>query len=185
LRTESNFKIWFTAVRPKTLPASLVPVLIGTAMAFYDGFFNSFVFILTLVCSLLIQIITNFVNEIYDFKKGADTTERLGPRRAVALGLIRPNTMKTVIMVLVLFTLSLGMFLVFSGGGFFILTVGIVSIFFAYAYTGGPYPLAYKGLSDIFVLVFFGIIAVTGTYYLQAHRIIPEVLIASLAPGFL
>lgn len=178
-------KIWIDALRPKTLPAGIVPVFIGTAMAYYDGFFNPVVFALTLVCSILIQIITNFVNEIYDFKKGADTHERIGPRRAVASGLIKPGTMKAVTGVLVAVTFLIGLYLVFTGGGVFIFGIGVISLFFAYAYTGGPYPLAYKGLSDIFVLVFFGIIAVSGTYYLQAQRLIPEVLIASLAPGFL
>lgn len=178
-------KIWVDALRPKTLPASIVPVLIGTAMAHYDGSFNPAIFILTLLCSLLIQIITNFVNEIYDFKKGADGKDRVGPRRAVAAGLISPLKMKVVSGTLVLITFFIGLYLVFTGGGFFILSIGVLSLFFAYAYTGGPYPLAYKGISDIFVLIFFGVIAVTGTYYLQAHRLIPEVIIASLAPGFL
>jgi 1,4-dihydroxy-2-naphthoate polyprenyltransferase len=179
------FRIWIDALRPKTLPASVVPVLIGTAMAHYDGFFNPVVFALTLLCSLLIQVITNFVNEIYDYKKGADTPERIGPRRAVASGLIKVRTMKIVTAVLVAVTFFTGLYLVFLGGGIFILGIGILSLVFAYLYTGGPYPLAYKGLSDIFVLIFFGIIAVTGSYYLQAQRLIPEVLIASLAPGFL
>lgn len=178
-------KIWVDALRPKTLPASIVPVLIGTAMAHYDGSFNPAIFILTLLCSLLIQIITNFVNEIYDFKKGADGKDRVGPRRAVAAGLISPLKMKVVSGTLVLITFFIGLYLVFTGGGIFILSIGVLSLFFAYAYTGGPYPLAYKGISDIFVLIFFGVIAVTGTYYLQAHRLIPEVIIASLAPGFL
>ncbi|MDD5361684.1 MAG: 1,4-dihydroxy-2-naphthoate polyprenyltransferase [Ignavibacteria bacterium] len=178
-------RIWIDALRPKTLPASVVPVLIGTAMAHYDGYFKPVVFALTLLCSLLIQVITNFVNEIYDYKKGADTSERIGPRRAVAAGLIKVRTMKIVTAVLVVFTFLVGLYLVYSGGGIFILGIGILSLVFAYLYTGGPYPLAYKGLSDIFVLIFFGIIAVTGSYYLQAQRLIPEVLIASLAPGFL
>jgi 1,4-dihydroxy-2-naphthoate octaprenyltransferase len=178
-------KIWVDALRPKTLPASIVPVLIGTAMGYYDGSFNTTIFILTLLCSLLIQIITNFVNEIYDFKKGADGKDRLGPRRAVAAGLIKPWTMKTVSGTLVLITFLIGLYLVITGGGIFILSIGILSLFFAYAYTGGPYPLAYKGISDVFVLIFFGVIAVTGTYFLQAHKLIPEVIIASLAPGFL
>jgi 1,4-dihydroxy-2-naphthoate octaprenyltransferase len=154
-------------------------------MAYYDGFYNPVVFILTLVCSLLIQVITNFVNEIYDFQKGADNPNRIGPRRAVAAGLISPLKMKIVSGILVLLTFAIGLYLVFSGGGVFILTIGVISLVFAYIYTGGPYPLAYKGISDIFVLIFFGVIAVTGTYYLQTHRLIPEVLIASLAPGFL
>lgn len=179
------FKIWVDALRPKTLPAGAVPVFIGTAMAYYDGYFNPIIFILTLFCSILIQVITNFVNEIYDFQKGADNQNRVGPRRAVASGLISPLKMKIVSGVLVLITFSIGLYLVYSGGGVFILTIGIISLVFAYIYTGGPYPLAYKGISDIFVLIFFGIIAVTGTYYLQTHSLIPEVLIASLAPGFL
>lgn len=178
-------KIWVDALRPKTLPASIVPVLIGTAMAYYDGFFNPIILILTLICSLLIQIITNFVNEIYDFKKGADGKDRVGPRRAVSAGLIKPITMKIVSGTLALITFFIGLYLVFTGGGIFILSIGLLSLFFAYAYTGGPYPLAYKGISDVFVLVFFGVIAVTGTYFLQAHKLIPEVIIASLAPGFL
>jgi 1,4-dihydroxy-2-naphthoate octaprenyltransferase len=178
-------KIWLGAIRPKTLPASVIPVLIGTAMAYYDGYFKLSALVLTFICALLIQIITNFLNEVYDSKRGADTPERLGPRRAVALGLIKPVTMIKVVSVLVLITLLLGLYLVYSGGGIFILLIGLASLFFAWAYTGGPYPIAYKGLSDIFVLIFFGIVAVTGTYYLQTHRLIPEVLIASLAPGFL
>lgn len=179
------FKIWVDALRPKTLPAGAVPVFIGTAMAYYDGYFNPIIFILTLFCSILIQVITNFVNEIYDYQKGADNQNRIGPRRAVASGLISPLKMKIVSGILVLITFSIGLYLVFTGGGVFILTIGIISLVFAYIYTGGPYPLAYKGISDVFVLIFFGIIAVTGTYYLQTQNLIPEVLIASLAPGFL
>ncbi|MBI5402673.1 MAG: 1,4-dihydroxy-2-naphthoate polyprenyltransferase [Ignavibacteriae bacterium] len=179
------FKIWIGALRLKTLPASVIPVLIGTAMAYYDGYFNLLTLLLTFICALLIQVITNFLNEVYDSRRGADTPERLGPRRAVALGLIKPALMIKVVTVLVLVTLILGNYLVLNGGGVFIFIIGLISLFFAWAYTGGPYPIAYKGLSDIFVLIFFGIVAVTGTYYLQAHRLIPEVLIASLAPGFL
>lgn len=178
-------KIWIGALRLKTLPAGIIPVLIGTAMAYYDGYFNLLTMVLTSICALLIQIITNFLNEVYDSRRGADTPERLGPRRAVALGLIKPVLMIKVVTVLVLVTLLLGIYLVYNGGGIFIFIIGLISLFFAWAYTGGPYPIAYKGLSDIFVLIFFGIVAVTGTYYLQAHRLIPEVLIASLAPGFL
>ena len=179
------FKIWLGTLRVKTLPASIIPVIIGTAMAYYEGIFDKMIFVLTLICALLIQIITNFLNEVYDYRRGADTKERVGPSRAVAKGLIKPKTMLTVVLCLVVLTLWIGLYLVFTGGGFLIFTIGIVSLFFAYAYTGGPYPIAYKGLSDIFVLVFFGIAAVTGTYYLQTHRIIPEIIIASLAPGFL
>jgi 1,4-dihydroxy-2-naphthoate polyprenyltransferase len=178
-------KIWIGTLRVKTLPASAIPVIIGTAMSYYGGYFSLSVFILTLICALLIQIITNFLNEVYDFKRGADTPERLGPSRAVARGLIKPETMLRISVSLIIITLVIGTYLVITGGGIFILIIGLISLFFSYAYTGGPYPIAYKGLSDIFVLIFFGIVAVTGTYYLQAHKLIPEVIIASFAPGFL
>lgn len=179
------FKIWIEALRPKTLPAGAVPVFIGSAMAYNDGYFNLTIFILTLICALLIQVITNFVNEVYDFQKGADNSDRVGPRRAVASGLIDVNTMKIVSGVLVLITFLIGLYLVYTGGGLFILITGIISLIFCYLYTSGPYPLAYKGLGDIFVLIFFGVVAVTGTYYLQTKTLIPEVFIASFAPGFL
>ena len=177
-------KIWFLATRPKTLPASLVPVLIGTAAAYSDSYFRPLYFAITLVCALFIQILTNFINEIYDFKKGADTKERLGPRRHVASGDISVKEMKAVSLVLALITFGLGLVIVFHAG-WIILAVGISSLFFAYAYTGGPYPLAYNGLGDIFVFIFFGLIAVSGTYFVQALEISYASLIAGAAPGFL
>lgn len=181
----SRAKVWLEATRPKTLAASFVPVLIGTVMAAYENYFNFTIFLLTSICAILIQIITNFVNEVYDFKRGVDNPNRLGPRRAVASGLIQPELMIKVIKSMFLITLAIGMFLVFMGGGVIIFIVGILSLAFAFFYSGGPYPLAYKGISDIFVLIFFGIVAVTGTYYLQTQKVTLEVFITSLAPGFL
>lgn len=181
----SKLKIWLEATRPKTLAASFVPVLIGTVMAVYDNYFNFTTFLLTGICAVLIQIVTNFINEVYDFKKGVDNPNRVGPRRAVAAGLIQPNIMIKVIKIIFVIILALGMILVFMGGGIIIFIAGILSLAFAFFYSGGPYPLAYKGISDIFVLIFFGIVAVTGTYYLQTHKITLEIFIASLAPGFL
>jgi 1,4-dihydroxy-2-naphthoate octaprenyltransferase len=181
----SKFKVWIEATRPKTLAAGFVPVLIGTVMAAYEDYFNLTIFILTSICAILIQVITNFVNEVYDFKKGVDNPNRLGPRRAVASGLIQSEMMIKVIKVMFIITLLLGMILVFVSGGLVIFIIGVLSLAFAFFYSGGPYPLAYKGISDIFVLIFFGIIAVTGTYYLQAQKLTLEIFIASLAPGFL
>lgn len=181
----SKFKIWLEATRPKTLAASFVPVLIGTVMAAYEGYFNLVVFCLTSICALLIQIITNFVNEVYDFKKGVDNPNRLGPQRAVASGLIQSETMIKVTWAIFFIAFILGMILVFMGGGIVIFIAGVLSLAFAFFYTGGPFPLAYRGISDIFVLIFFGIVAVTGTYYLQTQRITLEIFIASFAPGFL
>ncbi len=183
---KEKFGLWFHATRPKTLPASFIPVMTGTALAFSEGKFDLSVLIVTLLSSLLIQVITNFVNEIYDFKRGADTSERLGPERAVASGKISPKSMKTVSAILTLITLLLGLWLVlFKGGGFYILAIGLLSLIFAYGYTAGPFPLAYKGLSEIFVFLFFGLFAVSGTYYLQTGNLTIESLITGFGPGFI
>jgi 1,4-dihydroxy-2-naphthoate octaprenyltransferase len=158
-----NLAPWILATRPKTLAAGLVPVGLATSMAAASGFVDGGLSLLCLACSLLIQIITNFINEIEDFKRGADT-DRVGPQRMVASGVIRPAAMRKVTVVLVALTLFLGSFLV-SHSGPVVLVIGLVSLLFAYCYTGGPYPLAYKGLADVFVLIFFGLIAVNGTYF--------------------
>lgn len=181
-----NIKYWLLATRPKTLPASFIPVMTGTALAFSEGKFDFTVLIITLLSALMIQIITNFVNEIYDFKKGADTTERLGPERAVATGKISPEAMKIVSGLLTFITLVMGLWLVFfQGGGIYILVIGVLSLTFAYGYTAGPFPIAYKGLSEIFVFLFFGIFAVSGTYYLQTGNLTIESLITGFGPGFI
>lgn len=181
-----KIRLWFYATRPKTLPASVIPVMTGTALAFSEGKFDLSVLIVTLLSALLIQVITNFVNEIYDFKRGADTSERLGPERAVASGKISPKTMKVVAAVLTFITLIMGLWLVLTkGGGFYILVIGILSLIFAYGYTAGPFPLAYKGLSEVFVFLFFGIFAVSGTYFLQTGNLTVESLITGFGPGFI
>lgn len=178
----SKAKIWLLATRPKTLPAGLAPVLIGSALAMSEGVFDGFLFAVTMLCALLIQICTNFINEIYDYKKGADTKERIGPKRHVASGDISPGTMRNVSIVMIIITFLLGMILVYHAG-WPILAVGLLSLFFAYAYTGGPFPLAYKGLGDIFVFVFFGLIAAAGTFYVQTLSLTYESIIAGIAPG--
>lgn len=179
-----SIKNWLLATRPKTLPAGSVPVLIGGALAYYDNKMDPFLLLITFICSLLIQVITNYINEIYDFKKGADNKDRLGPKRMVASGEISLKAMTVVSGILILITFLLGLILVFEAG-WLILAIGLLSLFFAYAYTGGPYPLAYKGLGDIFVLIFFGIIAVCGTYYIQTKQVNLLVFLTSLGPGFL
>ena len=170
---------WYLASRPKTLPASLIPVLIGASIAYYDNSIEVGYLIITFVCALLIQIITNFINEIYDYKKGADNEERLGPKRFVASGEISVKTMKYVSTILIIITFLLGLILVY-GAGLLILAIGIFSLLFAYLYTAGPFPLAYKGFGDLFVLIFFGVVAVSGTYYIQTHSINIIVIIQSL-----
>ena len=178
-----QLRYWLKATRPKTLPASLIPVFIGTSVAYSENKFDFFLFIITALCSMLIQIITNYLNELYDFKKGADTKERLGPQRIVADGIVKPRQMAIVSILLIIITISLGMILV-AHAGIIILISGLVSILMAYAYTGGPYPLAYKGVGDLFVLVFFGLLATAGTHYVQTLNFSYIALIAGFAPGF-
>ncbi|KZK74014.1 MAG: 1,4-dihydroxy-2-naphthoate polyprenyltransferase [Pelodictyon luteolum] len=173
---------WLLAIRPKTLPAGAVPVVVGTAMAAADGVFSPIPAFIALICALGIQIATNFINEIYDFRKGADTAERLGPTRTVAAGLIAEKTMIRVSIGLLSAVFLLGLYLVVLAG-WPILLVGLLSMLFAWAYTGGPRPIAYSGLGDLFVFIFFGLVAVGGTYYVQAFSLSLPVLIAAVAPG--
>jgi 1,4-dihydroxy-2-naphthoate octaprenyltransferase len=170
------------AIRPKTLPAGAVPVLLGSALAAADGSFRLLPALVALICALGIQVTTNFINEIYDFRKGADTPDRLGPIRTVAAGIISEKTMIKVSASLAGGVFFLGLYLVYTAG-WPILIIGILSLLFAWAYTGGPYPIAYSGLGDLFVFVFFGLVAVGGTYYVQAHDLVLPVLIAAAAPG--
>jgi len=178
----SPIQAWMLAVRPKTLPAGAVPVVLGSALAAADGRFRFFPALVALFCALGIQVATNFINEIYDFRKGADTAERLGPTRTVASGIITEKKMIQVSSALAGGVFLLGLYLVFTAG-WPILIIGILSLLFAWAYTGGPYPIAYSGLGDLFVFIFFGLVAVGGTYYVQALQLPVPVLIAAVAPG--
>lgn len=179
-----TLKIWFDATRPKTLPAAAAPVIMGSAMAFHDGLFHLFSAFAALTAALLIQIGTNFANDYYDFLKGADTKERLGPTRATQAGLIKPNIMKIAFIITFSIAFLIGLYLIFRGG-WPVLFIGIFAIMFGVLYTAGPYPLGYNGLADIFVLVFFGPVAVGGTYYVQSLDLNLVVLLAGLAPGLI
>jgi len=178
----TSLQAWMLAIRPKTLPAGAVPVILGSALAAVDGQFRFLPALVALICALGIQVATNFINEIYDFRKGADTAERLGPTRTVAAGIISEKTMIKVSASLVGTVFLLGLYLVYTSG-WPILVVGLLSLLFAWAYTGGPYPIAYSGLGDLFVFVFFGLVAVGGTYYVQADALSLPVLLAAVAPG--
>ena len=175
-------KPWLLASRPKTLPAAIAPVLVGTAMAWHEGAFRWLPACICLLFALLIQIGTNFANDYYDFKKGADTKDRLGPTRAVAAGLVAPETMKRVTAGTFAAAFCVGLGLI-PFGGWWLLAVGIASILCGYAYTAGPYPLAYVGLGDVFVMVFFGMVAVGCTYFVQAGQFTWEVFWISTALG--
>ena len=160
----------FIAIRIKTLSASICPVLIGSSLALKYDSFNFNIFFFTISAALLIQIGTNFFNDVYDFLKGADNKDRLGPQRAVQSNLIAPKTMIVYGAISFLIAIFCGLPLVIAGG-WPILIIGLLSIVSGYLYTAGPYPLGYNGWGDIFVFIFFGPVAVCGTYYLQSFNI--------------
>ncbi len=180
----STASLWLEAARLRTLPAAVIPVATGLTLAAIDGFTNVFIAAVTLVTAMLIQIGTNFANEYYDYLKGADSEDRIGFLRATSAGLIAPKTMKRATIGTMALAFLIGLILVWHGG-WIILTIGILSLLFGYAYTGGPYPLAYNGLGDLFVMIFFGIVAVNGTYFLLTTAISYPVFIASLSCGAL
>jgi 1,4-dihydroxy-2-naphthoate octaprenyltransferase len=182
--TPSAFKIWIAATRPRTLPAAVAPVLVGAAFAWHDGTFIAPAAIACLGFALLIQIGTNFANDYYDFIKGADTAERVGPRRAVAAGLVRPAAMKAAMAGVFVAAFLVGLSLL-SYGGWPLMIIGVASIVCGIAYTGGPYPLGYNGLGDVFVFIFFGLVAVCATYFVQAGEVSGDVILASIAIGLL
>jgi len=180
----SKISLWFKSTRPRTLPAAAAPVIIGLALAFYENKVNLLIAIFTLVSALLIQIGTNLANDYFDFIKGTDTEKRVGPVRLIQAGLIKKNEMLAAFIIAFTAASVFGIFLVIRGG-YPVLIVGIFAIIFGILYTAGPAPLGYIGLGDIFVFIFFGLISVMGTYYLQLLKINLIVLIASFAPGFL
>ena len=177
-------KNWLLAVRLRTLPAAISPVILGSALAYHDGSFHIFLCSMTLLAAVLIQIGTNFANDVYDFQKGTDRDDRLGPTRATQSGLITPDKMKKAMWKTFLLAIFIGFYLAFIGG-WPIVCIGLASIAAGIAYTGGPYPLGYHGLGDAFVFIFFGLIAVPGTYYLQTETINDLSLYMGAAMGML
>ena len=180
----TKFQSWILASRPRTLPAALVPVMVGSALAIYQGIFFPAYSIIALLCSILIQIGTNFTNDLYDHLKGSDTKERKGPLRVLASGLISVKEMKWGIFLVFFTAFLLGLYLVYSVG-LVILWIGILSIIAGLAYTAGPFPLAYNGLGDLFVFIFFGIVGTVGTYYLHAQQFTTLAFLISLPVGAL
>ncbi|HEY4105653.1 MAG TPA: 1,4-dihydroxy-2-naphthoate polyprenyltransferase [Polyangiaceae bacterium] len=161
---------WLLASRPKTLSAAAVPVLVGTACAAARGAVRWGPAFAALFGALLLQIGANFANDVFDYEKGADTSERLGPTRAVQAGLLSARAMRGGMIVVFALSLLLGVYLTFASGPV-ILLVGLASITSAIAYTGGPYPLGYHGLGDVFVFLFFGLVAVCGTAFVELGRV--------------
>jgi len=173
--------IWIAAARPRTLPAAVVPVVVGTACVEHPAWGPA---LAALGGALAIQIGTNFANDVFDAERGADGPDRVGPRRAVAAGLISPAAMKRAMVAAFAVACAFGLYLV-AAAGWPIAAVGIASVLAGIAYTGGPYPLGYHGLGDVFVLVFFGFVAVCGTAYVQVGRVPAIAAWAALAVGAL
>ena len=184
MRGSSPKNPWILAARPKTLPAALAPVVIGTGMAHAAGALHWPSAFACLACALLVQVATNFWNDYADFRRGADTGERLGPTRATQAGLISPAAMRAAALITFALTAAVSLYLCWRAS-WLLAIVGAASIASGILYTGGPRPLGYLGLGEAFVLVFFGPVAVGGTYYAQALHLPPEVIVSGLAPGLL
>lgn len=179
---DSRLKIWLMAARPKTLWAAIAPVIIGIAMALRSGGMHLPSALAALFAAVMIQIGTNYANDYFDYKKGADRVDRLGPTRVTQAAMVSPVEMKTATMIVFALAILAGLYLVWRGG-MPILVIGLLSIVFGVFYTAGRYALGYIGLADFFVLIFFGPVAVGGTYYVQTLQINWPVIIAGLAPG--
>ncbi|HEY0158731.1 MAG TPA: 1,4-dihydroxy-2-naphthoate polyprenyltransferase [Thermoanaerobaculia bacterium] len=178
-------RAWLLAARLKTLSAAVVPVLMGSALAAHEPTAVTWwVFFCALAGAVLIQVATNFINDALDFKKGADTKERLGPVRVTQAGLLSPEAVMRMAVVCLTLAALCGIPLLYRGG-WPMLVVGLASIAAAYAYTGGPYPLAYHGLGELFVIIFFGFVAVGGTFYAHSLQLTRSALLAGFAAGAL
>lgn len=180
----SKARAWAMAARPATLPAAVSPVVVGAAVAIRAGHFRLLPCLAALLGALLIQIGTNFANDLFDFKKGADTSARLGPVRVTQSGLVSSRQVAQATVLTFGAAVLVGLYLV-AVGGWPILLAGLASIAAGVCYTGGPWPLGYHGLGDLFVFVFFGLVAVTGTYYVQAGAISGTALAAAVPMGLL
>ena len=182
--TPSKLQLWVLATRPKTLPAAVAPILVGTAMALADGFFSILAAFACLVGATLLQIAVNLANDYFDAKNDIDSEERLGPVRVTQSGLIPARQVKFA-MILCLVAASLVFCYLSYLGGLPIVLVGIASVLGALGYSGGPYPLASNGLGELFVFIFFGLVAVCGTYFIQATQLSWLAVMVSVPPGLL
>jgi 1,4-dihydroxy-2-naphthoate octaprenyltransferase len=180
----SRAQAWWLAVRPATLPVAVGPVLVGLAVALSLDVFEPLAALACLAVALLLQIASNVANDLSDFRSGVDTDERLGPPRAAALGYLSEREMLVGLAVIVGLAGLVGLYLVWLGGAI-ILVLGVAAIVSAFAYTGGPWPYGYHGLGEVFVFVFFGLVAVAGTTYLQTLTWEPLALVAALPVGAL
>src|SRR5687767_15897428 len=184
VRSRVPMRLWAMAARPRTLPAAIAPVLVGTALAGTEGEFRPLAFCAALLGSIFIQIGTNLSNDYSDARRGADTEERLGPVRVTAGGLVPPR--KVLVATWVAFGLAVlaGTYLI-ATAGWELLLVGAASILAGVLYTGGPRPYGYEGLGEVFVFLFFGVVAVTGSYFAQVERLTWEGFVLAVPVGLL
>lgn len=180
----SRTRAWILAARPKTLTAAAAPVVAGTGVAAHHDGAVLLPALAALVGALLIQVATNLANDYYDFVRGTDNEERVGPTRVTQAGILPPATVRRGMLVTLMLAFLVGVYLVWVGG-WPIVVIGLASLGCAVAYTGGPYPLAYHGLGDLFVFVFFGVVAVSGTTYVQTFDWPPDALLAGVGLGAL
>src|SRR2546423_5776335 len=180
----SGARIWLMAARPRTLPAAVAPVLVGTALAGEAGVFHPVTFAATLIGAVFIQVGTNLSNDYSDARRGADTEDRLGPVRVTAGGLVPPRQVLIATWVSFGVAVLVGIYLV-AAAGWELLLVGGASILAGVLYTGGPRPYGYEGLGELFVFAFFGIVAVTGSYFVQAKELPWEAFVLAVPVGLL
>jgi len=180
----NKLSAWVLASRPRTLPAAVAPVLVGTGLALRDGQFDALNAAAAFFVAILLQIGANLANDLFDHERGTDTPDRLGPARATAQGWITPAEMRVGMGVIFGLAALLGLVL-FLDKGWPVLAIGLAAILAALAYTGGPFPYGYHALGDVFVFIFFGLAAVAGTYFVQAGEATLTVWLASIPMGLL
>jgi 1,4-dihydroxy-2-naphthoate octaprenyltransferase len=180
----SPLHIWLMAARPRTLPAAVAPVLVGTALAATEGTFKPLTFVAAMLGAVFIQIGTNLSNDYSDARRGADTEDRLGPVRVTAGGLVPPRQVLVATYVAFGLAVLAGAYLI-ATAGWELLLVGAASILAGVLYTGGPRPYGYEGLGEVFVFLFFGVVAVTGSYFAQVERLTWEAFVLAVPVGLL
>lgn len=183
VKNPPSWKAWLFAMRPQTLSASIVPMVVGSAFAYSSqGSISYLLTICAIISAMLIQIGTNLVNDALDYKKGADTEKRLGPQRATASGWLTPSQVLAIGVACLFVAIACGIPLIMAGG-WPLLWVVLISAVMGYLYTGGPKPLSYNGLGDLFVFLFFGLVATGAIYYVQTQTLTWEILLAGAQIG--
>lgn len=183
-KTQSKIQIWLLAARPRTLPAAAAPVIVGTAVAYYENAFRLLPALGALAGALLLQIGANLANDVFDYQKGADNSKRMGPVRVTQAGMLSPAEVKAGMWLTFGLAALIGLYLTLVSG-WPVVAIGLAAIAAAILYTGGPFPYGYRGLGEVFVFLFFGLAAVAGTYYVQGNQVSWSAIIASVPMGLL